>query len=42
LPVYLGDSLLANEEYTTGFYIFSREVKEIDGMNRNRKRWEPE
>jgi hypothetical protein len=42
LPVYLGDSLLANTEYTAGFYTFQREVKEIDGMNRNNKGWEPE
>jgi hypothetical protein len=42
LPVYLGDSLLANTEYTAGFYTFQREVKEIDGMNRNNKWWEPE
>ena len=36
------DSLLANTEYTAGFYTFLREVKEIDGMNRNSKGWEPE
>jgi hypothetical protein len=41
LPVYLGDNSLANTEYTTGFYTFEREVKEIDGMNRNSKEWEP-
>ena len=42
LSVYLGDSLLANTEYTAGFYTFQREVKEIDRMNRNNKGWEPE
>ncbi|KAJ7823690.1 hypothetical protein B0H14DRAFT_2597717 [Mycena olivaceomarginata] len=31
----LGDSLLADTEYTTGFYTFYKEIKEIDGMNRN-------
>jgi hypothetical protein len=36
------DSLLANTEYTAGFYTFQREVKEIEGMNRNNKGWEPE
>jgi hypothetical protein len=35
-------SFLANTEYTTGFYTFEREVKEIDRMNRNSKGWEPE
>ena len=35
------DSLLANTEYTAGFYTFQREVKEIDRMNRNNKGWEP-
>jgi len=42
LPIYLGDSLLASTEYTAGFYTFQREVKEIEGMNRNNKGWEPE
>jgi hypothetical protein len=42
LPVYLGDSLLANTEYTAGFYTFQREVKEIEGMNKNNEGWEPE